>query len=464
MSMNFEKRIEEMRDEIITSTKEIIKLKSVKDHPQEGMPFGRDIHECFMYALDLSKKFGFEIKNLDNYAGHAEFGSGDGVVGVLVHLDVVPEGNDWTHPPYAAEIHDGKIFGRGTIDDKGPAIAALYAMKAVKDSGVKLNKKIRIIFGLDEESSWESLKYYLNKEQAPSVAFTPDAEFPAIHGEKGILMFDLVKRLGNRYNDDGIKVLKIKGGNSPNMVPDYCEAHLASNALLKEKLVAYVSKTNIKLEIQEENDISIIKSYGISAHGSLPGHGQNAVSQLMVFLNTLDLASGDIADFIKVYAEKIGMEYGGESIGCGLEDEATGSLIFNVGVIDLNETDVKVTVNIRYPVTFTAKDVYEGMEIELKGSEIDIVHIEDSKPLYLPKDHELIQKLMKVYREFTGDNSEPITIGGGTYARSMENAVAFGPLFPGQPELAHQRDEYIATEDLIKITKIYANALYELAK
>lgn len=464
MDMNLEKKIEEMRDEIITSTQEIIKLKSVKDDPEEGMPFGRDIHECFMYALNLSKEFGFETKNVDNYGGHAEFGIGEEVVGVLVHLDVVPEGDNWTYPPYAAQIHDGKIFGRGTIDDKGPAIAALYAMKAIKDSGVKLNKKIRIIFGLDEESGWEGLKYYLSKEPAPNVAFTPDADFPAIHGEKGILVFDLARKLENKYTDDGIKILKIKGGNRPNMVPDYCEAHLVSANSLKEKLSDYTNKNNVKLEIQEKDGTTIIKSYGVSAHGSLPEKGQNAISQLILFLNTLDLASGDIADFVKVYTEKIGMEYCGQSIGCGLKDEPTGNLVFNVGVIDLNDSEVKVTVNIRYPVSFTDKDVYGGMEKELKGSGIDIVHIEHSEPLYLPKNHELIQKLMKVYREFTGDNSEPITIGGGTYARSMENAVAFGPLFPGQPELAHQKDEYITTEDLIKITKIYANALYELAK
>ena len=464
MNMNLDQRIEEMRDEIVASTQEIIKLKSVKDNPKEEMPFGEDIHECFMYALNLSEEFGFKTKNIDNYGGHAEFGDGEDVVGVLVHLDVVPEGDNWTYPPYAAEIHDGKLFGRGTIDDKGPAIAALYAMKAIKDSEVKLSKKIRIIFGLDEESGWESLKYYLKKEEAPSVAFTPDADFPAIHGEKGILIFDLVKKLENKYTGDGIKILKIKGGNRPNMVPDYCVAHLISNDSLKEQLQNYVKKNNVKLEIEEKDDTTIIKSYGVSAHGSLPEKGQNAVSQLMLFLSTLSLASGDISDFIKVYNEKIGMEYYGESIGCGFKDEPSGDLVFNVGVIDLNDDKVNVTVNIRYPVTYTDKQVYEGMEKALESTSISIVHHENMNPIYLPKEHELIQKLMKVYREFTGDNSEPITIGGGTYARSMENAVAFGPLFPGQPELAHQKDEYISTQDLIKITKIYANALYELAK
>ncbi|SKC85512.1 dipeptidase PepV [Maledivibacter halophilus] len=462
--MNLEQKVEEMRDEIIGSTQEIIRLKSVKDSPKDEMPFGQDIHECFMHALNLSEKVGFKTKNIDNYGGHAEFGDGEEVVGVLVHLDVVPEGDNWTYPPYGGEIHDGKIYGRGTIDDKGPAVSALYAMKAIKESGLKLNKKIRIIFGLDEESGWDSLKYYLTKENAPDVAFTPDADFPAIHGEKGILIFDITKRFKKNYKDNGIKVLKIKGGNRPNMVPDYCEAHLISDSSIKEKLEAYKENNKIKLEIEEKEDTIIIKSYGVSAHGSLPEKGENAVSQLILFLNSLNLAEGDASDFIKLYSEKIGMEYYGESIGCGFKDDPSGNLIFNAGVIDLDEKGVKLTVNIRYPVTYTHTEVIEGMEKELKDTGFDIVVLENMDPIYLPKEHEVIQKLMKVYREFTGDDSEPITIGGGTYARSMENAVAFGPLFPGQPELAHQKDEYIEIEDLIKITKIYANALYELAK
>lgn len=464
MNVNLEQRIDEMRDEIIRSTQEIISKKSVKSSPDGDMPFGKDIHECFTYAMDLCEGFGFKTKNVDNYAGHAEFGDGEETVGVLVHLDVVPEGDNWTYPPYGGEIHDDKIYGRGTIDDKGPAIAVLYAMKAVKDSGVKLSKKIRIIFGLDEESEWESLKYYLDREKAPNVAFTPDADFPAIHGEKGLLIFDLAKTFTSKASDGGVKILSIKGGNRPNMVPDYCEASLISSNSLKSKLEAYVKENDVRLEILEEDAKTTIKSYGVSAHGSLPEHGQNAVSQLILFLNTLDLAAGEVSEFIGLYGKKIGMEYYGESIGCGFKDEPSGNLVFNVGVIDLTEDKVNVTINIRYPVTFTEKTVYNGMEKELADTGINIVPDVHIAPIYLPKDHELIQKLMKVYREFTGDNRDPIVIGGGTYARSMENAVAFGPLFPGQPELAHQKDEYIAIEDLINITKIYANALYELAK
>lgn len=462
--MDLNKKIEEMKEDIIKSTQEIVKIRSVKEKPQEDMPFGEGVDKCLKFTLDLCKSLGFEVKNVDNYAGHAEFGEGDEVVGVLAHLDIVPEGTDWTYDPYGAKIHDDKIYGRGTIDDKGPAIAAVYAMKALKDCGVKLNKKIRIIFGTDEESGWEGINYYLKHEKAPDVAFTPDADFPAIYGEMGIMIFDLNKDFKNISKDDGVKVLSIKGGNRPNMVPDYCEAHVICDNSIVEKLDKFTKKNNFNIKIKVSVDKYIIESYGVSAHGSLPQSGQNAISQLMMFLDTLDLASGDISDFIKFYKDKIGMEYNGQSIGCGFTDEESGKLIFNVGVIDLNEEKVKLTVNIRYPISNELDDILTGLEKEIKDEGITLDLHGHKPPLYVPKDHELVRKLMKVYRDFTGDNNEAITIGGGTYARAMKNAVAFGPLFPGQPELAHQKDEFIAIEDLIKITKIYANALYELAK
>ncbi|AOT68815.1 dipeptidase PepV [Geosporobacter ferrireducens] len=463
-----EQKILSMEHEIIQSTQEILRIKSVKEKAEKGKPFGNGINEALQYALRLAKDFGFETKNFDGYAGHAEFGSGEEIIGVLVHLDVVPEGTNWSFPPYSAEIHDGKIYARGAIDDKGPAIAALYAMKAIKDLNLDINKKIRIIFGTDEESGWGCMKHYFEKEKAPSCAFTPDAEFPVIHGEKGIVIFDLVKELRGDSFDNGLKIKSIKGGNRANMVPDYCEAQLicAEEELeeVRENLAKTLSNTGYSMEITEKNNIITVKSYGISAHGSTPEQGKNAISQLLVFLSRLQLQNGEGSKFVKLYADKIGMEFNGESIGCGFEDDASGKLVFNVGVIDFTEQSVRVTVNIRYPITYHLDAIYEGMKEVLGESGVEICELDHMKPIYMPKDHELVQRLMKVYREITGDQAEPITIGGGTYARAMENAVAFGPLFPGQPELAHQKDEYIAIGHLMKITNIYAQALYELAK
>jgi succinyl-diaminopimelate desuccinylase len=462
------KLIESYKNDIVRKTQDIVKIRSVEDEAKDGMPYGEGVNEALEYALRLSSELGFNVENFDGYAGHAEIGSGDETVGVLVHLDVVPEGEGWSYPPYAAEIHDDKIFGRGTIDDKGPAIAILYAMKAIKESGLNINKKIRIIFGTNEETEWGGITYYLKKQNAPDIAFTPDADFPVIHGEKGIIVFDLAKDV-DKMCSENVKIKSISGGNRPNMVPDSCTAILSVNTKYRsdfiKKFEDFIKETRYKIQLVDNGEDIILKSQGVSAHGSTPQSGQNAISQLIVLLAKIIDCDCDICSFIKAYNKKIGMDYNGQSIGCGFEDDISGKLVFNVGMINVDSAEAKVTVNIRYPIKYAGQQVYDGIRAELKGTGIEVIEGEDMKPLYVSKDHELVQTLMKVYREETGDlSSEPITIGGGTYARSMKNAVAFGPLFPGQVELAHQKDECISINDLINISKIYAKALYELTK
>lgn len=457
--------IDEMRDNIISSTQEIVRIKSVQEQPKEGKPFGDGVNKALETTLTIAKNMGFETKNVDGYAGYAEMGQGDEMMGILCHLDVVPEGVNWTYPPYAAEIHDDKIYGRGSIDDKGPSIAALYAMKAIKDSDITLNKRVRIIFGTNEESGWGGMNYYLENEEAPDFAFSPDAEFPVIHAEKGILIFKIKKDFSNISDKGSVKIKSIKGGNAPNMVPDYCEAEIITDDYdrFKEDFDKFIKENDYDIEFEKEADKIVLKSDGISAHGSRPEDGQNAISQLLVLLASLDIPDDDIADFITLFADKIGMEYHGQSIGCGFEDEVSGKLVFNVGSVDFASEAGELVVNIRYPVTSNADEVYGGIESELAaGFELD--KGEHKEPLYVEKDDPLVKNLMEVYRDIVGDrDSEPIAIGGGTYARAIEKAVAFGALFPGQEELAHQKDEFIGIEDLIKNAKIYAGAIAALA-
>lgn len=464
INSSIENWVREHKDEIVKSTQEIIRIKSVEEEPLDGMPFGEGPYRALDNTLKLCKDLGFQTKNLEGYAGYAEFGEGDETVGVLVHLDVVPEGEGWTYPPYGGEIHDGKIFGRGTTDDKGPAIASLYAMKAIKDLGLAIDKKIRIIFGTNEETGWGCMDYYFKHEKAPSMAFTPDADFPVIHGEKGIIVFDLVKEL---KDNKGIKLVELKGGNAPNMVPDNAMAKLEAenSGDFLHRANAYIKDKNYPVEINKwGNQIHIIAK-GISAHGSTPEKGENAISYLMAVLD-FALEEGELKEFAKVYSERIGFKHHGENIGCGLEDDISGKLNFNPGMIKLEDGKIVLKINVRYPIKSNPREVYDGILDNLRNTNIELIEGKgDNKPLYVPKDNFLVDKLMKVYREQTGDlNSEPITIGGGTYARAMENAVAFGPMFPGQEDVAHQKDEYISIEHLLKITRIYAHALYELAK
>ena len=465
--MNFLNLIDNYKEDIIKSTQESVKIKSVEEKPLPGMPFGEGPFKALEYVLNLSKEMGFQTKNLDGYAGYAEFGEGEETVGILSHLDVVPEGDGWTYPPYGAEIHDEKIFGRGTIDDKGPTIATLYAMKALKEAGVLLNRKIRIIFGTNEETGWGCMDHYFKHEKPPTMAFTPDADFPVIHGEKGIIVFDLVQKL-NSKECGGIKIKSILGGNAPNMVPDYAEIVLEVEDYsdIEKRYNDYLKEKNNPIKLEKDGNIIRIKSTGISAHGSTPEKGESAISYLMDSLSYIISGECELCDFIKFYNERIGFKHYGEGIGCGFEDDVSGKLNFNPGVIKLDGDKIVLTVNVRYPIKSSSKEVYEGIKNNIKDSKVQLVEGDkDTKPLYVEKDNFLVEKLMKVYREQTGDvNSQPITIGGGTYARAMENAVAFGPMFPGQEDVVHQKDEYISIEHLMKITKIYAQALYELAK
>lgn len=469
--MKFDKAVEAMREEIIGTSRELIKIRSIEAKPEPGAPFGKEIRECLDKALEICDNLGFRTRNFDGYAGHAEYGEGDEIVGILVHVDVVPEGSGWSHDPYGGEIADGKLFGRGAIDDKGPAAAAIYGLKAVMDSGVKFNKKVRIIFGCDEESGrWGCMNHYFKHAEMPMCGFSPDADFPIINSEMGILIFNLEKKFEKNGENccEGLKILRIKGGSKVNMVPDYCECEL----LMKKDFADRIRKTaeymkeriKGKLEVSFEGNKCIVKSFGVSAHGSTPEKGVNAIAQLVSFLCKLPLCVSEKTAYVNFLDEHIGTETDGKSFGVAMSDEVSGKLVFNLGTIDIGEEEGSVGINIRYPVTKTRNDVYDVIKEKSGAAGISVVEGDEKDPLYVPADNFMIKILQKVYEDVTGDKAKLISIGGGTYARAIKNAVAFGPLFPGKEETAHQKDEYIEVEDLVKCSKIFAEAIYELVK
>lgn len=465
--MELSKKVESFKDEIIKDLQGLIKIKSVEEKAKGDMPFGEGPCKALQYMLQLGESMGFVTKNVDNYAGHIEYGSGDDIIGVLVHLDVVPEGEEaWQYPPYSGEVHDGKLYGRGAIDNKGPAIGALYAMKAIKESGIQLNKKIRLILGTNEETGWGGIKYYLKKEQAPALAFTPDADFPVIHAEKGILVFNLVKDFENKC-EKGLLLKRLEGGNAANMVADKCTAVIEYEDVdyIANILKKFADETGYNFLSDIDGNVITIAATGKSAHGATPEKGINAISEMMLFLSQLSFTNPGVDDFIKFYAEHIGMEYNGQSIGCGFEDETSGKLTFNVGKIKADEKDANITINIRYPISMNSNEVFEGLKSKTDAQGFSIRGDEDMKPKYIPTDHELVATLMEVYQKHTGDyDSVPIVIGGGTYARAIENAVAFGPVFHGQEALEHQKNEYIEIDMLLKASVIFADAMHALAK
>ncbi|WP_315119634.1 dipeptidase PepV [uncultured Clostridium sp.] len=463
--MRLSMKINDLRDNIIKSTQEILRIKSIEDESKEGMPFGEGVSKALEYALNLSKEMGFKTKNLDGYIGYAEYGEGEDYIAVLGHLDVVPEGDGWKHPPYGAEIHEGKIYARGALDDKGPIIAALYGLKAIKDIGLPLSKRVRIIFGTNEETGCGEMEYYLKHEKPPVAGFTPDAMYPLIFAEKGILSFNLSKEIKVLETKD-FSIKYIKGGQRVNMVPDYCEVGIwaMEKDIIIKALDKFKQSYDYNLTAHIKSDMLVIKSIGVSAHGSTPEIGVNAIMQMFSFLETLPIYRTDIFDFIRLMNNKVGSETNGKSLGINLKDEDSGELSFNVGTVEIKDEKLVIGINVRYPVSFKKEDVLEPIEKVLKDRKIEIEDISHQKPLYFPKDHPLIKTLLRVYSEQTGDHREPIAIGGGTYAKEMPNIVAFGPIFPGKPDLDHQANEYIEIEDLISNTKIYAHSIYELAK
>jgi succinyl-diaminopimelate desuccinylase len=342
-------------------------------------------------------------------------------------------------------------------------MAALYGMYALKETGFKPRKRIRILLGTNEETGSRDVEHYLEREEKPSLGFTPDASFPIIYAEKGLTVFNIIKQFKSARNSP---IVYINGGQRANVVPDYCEVGIRTTA--KEELInninSYAKSKNINISYDLKEDLLILKSIGKSAHGSTPEQGKNAVMQAIAFLYENEICSGEVGETLAFLNESIGMETKGESFGVCLHDEVSGYLSFNVGTIDLNEKMIKLSLNLRYPVTNTLDDMMKPFEEKIKNTGFKVEEFEHQAPLYFSKEHKLIKILSRVYEEQTGERAELLAIGGGTYAKEMPNIVAFGPIFPGKPDLDHQPDECIEIEDLIKMTKIYANSIKELAE
>lgn len=461
---NYIELIDQYKEQMLKDLQESIAIKSVAGEAEGDSPFGKGVQAAFDAMLALGEREGFTTKNVDNYGGHIEFkGEGDGIFALVGHLDVVPEGSGWDHDPYGGEIVGDKLFGRGSIDDKGPTVAAFYAMKALKDAGFKPRKDIRLILGLDEETEWKGMDYYMEHEETPDSGFAPDADFPLIHCEKGLIIFDVIKKLNNS-NEQGLHLISFEGGNAPNMVADKAKM-VVSGVDISDKIEEYKKKSGYDITCEKVGNNLEISAKGVSAHGAMPELGTNAITILFEAVKNIEFNDADVNEFIKFYNEHIGFDYNGERFGCGFEDEPSGKLNFNVGIFKLDDKEARLTINVRYPATFKEDDIYKGMDAVIAPRGYVIEKQDHLAPLYVPKDHALVKVLMEVYQEFTGDKeSEPLVIGGATFARAVPNSVAFGPVFPGEEAVEHQANEYISISGMIKATKIFAEAIYRLTK
>lgn len=443
-------------------------IVTVLDGDTACLPFGEGVHEAFTFMLSRARGMGFTYENTDNYGGHVEFGESpdDEVMAVVCHLDVVPAGDGWDSDPFKAMIKDGKIYGRGTTDNKGPAIAALYAMKAIDEAGFVPGKKVRLVLGLDEETAWKGIKYYNERIPAPDMGFTPDADFPVINGEKGILEFVIARKFAKTTNE-GIELRSISGGNAANMVAGSARAVIKSDKTkvygeIRDR-VAHLAEAGVRIKSRPVGKSLEISTLGVSAHGARPEKGDNAISTLMEFLAEINFANDDINEYIEFYNDHIGRQTDGDALGCRMEDEVSGVTTVNVGMIEADAKSAALTVNVRYPVSKTEDEVFDALMPLRDKFNLGIVKGKSLKPIFRSEDDPFIRKLVEVYADNTGDrDSKPLVIGGGTYARAFENIVAFGCRFPGEPEYAHQKNEHLSLENLKKITYILADAIYRL--
>jgi predicted dipeptidase len=426
---------------------ELVRIPSVCSEGEGGYPFGAAIDRVLRTALAIAGGLGFRTHyGEDGYYGYAEIGAGAELIGILGHLDVVPPGKleDWTHGPFDPVEAGGMLYGRGTQDDKGPLLAALFAVKALLDAGVAFNKRVRFIFGTDEETLWRCIKRYKEREELPGMGFSPDSRFPVTFAEKGLLQSHLAGR-----NESG---LRLSGGTAFNAVPDaisYAGERQAELAAELNRLGFACTRTAGAIEI-----------HGKAAHAMVPEEGINAIARLCIALKAIGVES----KAIRFVANEIGEDPYATPIFGGCADAPSGKLKVNVGKLDLGDVE-QLSLDCRIPVTVAKAEVVAKLSAAAARYGLAYTEFDWLAPIYLPNDHFMVETLMRVYRELTGDAvTQPIASGGATYARAMANCAAFGALFPGERVTEHQPDERVVLKNLYQAMAIYAQAIYALTR
>ena len=456
------------REEMIEHLRRWISVPSVlEDSAGEGMPFGEPTRRMLDMALADAEGFGFEVNNVDGYAGDVRLGGGEKTLGMLCHLDVVPAGDGWVHDPWGGAVENGRMYGRGTTDDKGPALCALYAMRAVKEAGIPLRHGVRLILGCDEETGMTDLRHYAEKMDMPDYGFSPDAEFPVINIEKGGMNIELMKAIGQEGEAD-MPVFSMYAGERANVVPSEARAVIGMGGLRLQDLASRLADIeaaheNFHLNCDElPGNRAEIVATGVNAHGAMPHLGVNAAGMLLITLKALG-AGGACREEIALLADVIGMDSTGAGLGIACEDALSGALTCNLGILRYDGENLLAHLDCRYPLC--------GDEAVMLGHVVKAVapaglgvHLVDSRPpLHVPAESEIVRGLLKVYHEVIGLEPYTIAIGGGTYSRMMPNTVAFGVCFPGDMDVCHVADEYIDIDNMMTGVKIFAHAIVELA-
>ena len=462
MTIDFKQEVLNHKEDLLKDLFDLLSVRSILGTDiTEETPFGSGPREALDLILSFGKRDGYKTKLVENKAGHIEVGQGEELFGILGHVDVVPVVEaDWTSHPFKPEIRDGKIFARGSLDDKGPTMAAYYAVKLLDKLGVKWNKRVRVIIGSDEETGFRCVEAYFKHEEQPASGFTPDAMFPLVYAEKARATFDHKLKFVDEDGQYNYKLVKFNGGQVLNMVIASAKAELEGEVSdIKEKFENFLAQEKLEGEVEVGNTIKLTLK-GKAAHGSTPQYGINGATKLAEFLSTLGLDNNG-KNFVDYIVEKLANDPFGEKLGINYADDEMGEATYNYGILeyDLERKIGVVSTDCRHPKKFDLVNRLNGIKVD----NIDIEVTSTKEAHYVPKNDELVTTLMDVYRKHTGDTkNDAFVLGGGTYARCLKKGVAFGLLFPDKEDTMHQANEYLEVEDLLLATAIYAEGIYKL--
>lgn len=436
---------DKIQDEAINDLKQLVGVASFNEPAQDKAPFGKGPKAALDKMMELADNLGFKTyEDPEGYYGYADIGEGDQTFGIVGHLDEVPAGNldAWDVEPYQLTEKDGKLYGRGTQDDKGPTVSAIYAIKAILDKGYKFNKKIRVIFGTDEEILWRCLAEYNKKEDPIDLGIAPDAEFPLIYAEKGLQQSYLT--------GPGSTELNLDLENAFNAVP----GKAIYNGPKQSEVMAALKKHNFDAE-QKDNEIEV---HGKSVHAMNAPEGINAVVRL-------GIALADVFPDIKVlqFLKSFGEVANATNLLGDVSDDVSGKLTFNISSLKITPEESRMQIDMRIPVKIDHDELIEQVSEAVAKFDMKYENFDYVAPLYVPTDSNLVKTLMKTYQDLTGDmDSKPAISGGATFARTMHNCVAFGGMLPTTPDFMHQANENWSKADMRKAMEIFAEAIYRL--
>ena len=466
--IDWKARVDKVKEDLLRDLASLIAIDSVRDDSlaDEEFPVGPGPAEALQHFLSIAERDGFVTENFDNWAGHIDYGNGEETLGILAHVDVVPAGSGWNSDPFQALIKDNRLYGRGASDDKGPGMAAYYAMKIVRDLDLELSKKVRFIIGTDEESDWKCMNHYFSLNPQPLYGFSPDANFPIINGEKGNVSIYLSQPADS--NLSGRRLVNFQSGLRDNMVPQDAVARLSvlegdNRDQMSAEYTHYLEEEGLEGRLEKAGEEWVFYLTGKASHGAQPEKGRNAGTYLAHYLARSDLQENGkkYLTFIDSYLHD---DPFAEKTKLIKHDEVMGNLTSNIGIMNYIDGEAgTITINFRYPSKADAQTIFQSFQ-ELADEEMVVSLGEDKEPHYVPADDPLVQTLLAVYEKQTGLEGYEVVIGGGTYARTIERGVAYGAMFPDSIDTMHQADEFLDLDDLFAAAAIYAEAIYELAK